>query len=206
MFHVYGVGGRLASGGAESMPVPPVHRVERLDQTRDFMVDEQPDGATPPTPQPRNTLAREAVSAYADATHGPSLRTPRITLVEAVMSRDVSSVQDTATLAEAAQWMSRQKVGQTPVLDPQGHIVGMIGLAELFAPPVEPQALVSSRMVSPVPATTPDTDIRLVARVLVDSNLPGLPVVDAEGALCGFVSRGDLLKVFAEEAALDAWI
>ncbi len=206
MFHVYGVGGRQASGGAESMPVPPVHRVERLDQTRDFMVDEQPDGATPPATSHNSTLAREAVSAYAEAGHGPSQRTLRVTLVEAVMTREVSSVQDTATLAEAAQWMSRQKVGQTPVLDAQQHIVGLIGRAELFAPPVEPHALVASRMVTPVPATTPDTDIRLVARVLVDSGLPGLPVVDGEGALCGFVSRGDLLKVFAEEAALDAWI
>jgi len=40
---------------------------------------------------------------------------------------------------------------------------------------------------------------------MLQTDAPGLPVVDADGLLCGFIARGDLLRVLAEEPALEVW-
>jgi len=64
---------------------------------------------------------------------------------------------------------------------------------------------VSDIMWSPVPAVDEDTDIRRVARVLLDTHLPGLPVVNEGGSVTGFVSRTDILSAVVHDPPLDLW-
>jgi CBS domain-containing protein len=45
----------------------------------------------------------------------------------------------------------------------------------------------------PAVSVTPDTSEREVLKVLLENNVPGVPVVDEEGKLVGFVSDGHLL-------------
>jgi CBS domain-containing protein len=45
----------------------------------------------------------------------------------------------------------------------------------------------------PAISVTPDTSEREVLKVLLENNVPGVPVVDEEGGLVGFVSDGHLL-------------
>jgi CBS domain-containing protein len=45
----------------------------------------------------------------------------------------------------------------------------------------------------PAISVTPDTSERAVLKVLLENNVPGVPVVDEEGLLVGFVSDGHLL-------------
>jgi len=60
-------------------------------------------------------------------------------------------------------------------------------------------------MWTPVPSVAADTDIRRLARVLLDTGLPGLPVVDEAGAVRGFVSRSDILRAVVADPPLDLW-
>ena len=60
-------------------------------------------------------------------------------------------------------------------------------------------------MFSPVPTVAQDTALRSVASVLLDTDLPGLPVTDEAGQLIGFVSRNDILRAVAGEPPLDLW-
>jgi CBS domain-containing protein len=64
---------------------------------------------------------------------------------------------------------------------------------------------VTAVMWSPVPSTAPDTDLRRVAALLLDTGLPGVPVADRSGAVIGFVSRTDLLRALATDPPLDLW-
>jgi CBS domain-containing protein len=72
------------------------------------------------------------------------------------------------------------------------------------------QALLAQSVVdvmwTPVPSVATDTDIRRVARVLLDTGLPGLPVVDDGGKVVGFVSRSDILRAVVADPPLDLWI
>ena len=45
----------------------------------------------------------------------------------------------------------------------------------------------------PAISVTPDTSEREVLKVLLENNVPGVPVVDEEGSLVGFVSDRHLL-------------
>ena len=67
------------------------------------------------------------------------------------------------------------------------------------------QQNVQDIMWTPVPSVAPESDIRRVARVLLDSGLPGLPVVDDSGRVTGFISRSDILRAVVTDPPLDLW-
>lgn len=52
---------------------------------------------------------------------------------------------------------------------------------------------VSELMTQKTPSVTPETTVEALARLLLDHNLSGVPVVNGEGELVGVVSEGDLL-------------
>jgi CBS-domain-containing membrane protein len=98
-------------------------------------------------------------------------------------------------------------------------LVGLLSRADLMRPErlpgPESHALVwrallmqsvAEIMWTPVPSVAADTDIRRVARVLLDTGLPGLPVVDDHGKVTGFVSRSDILRAVVADPPLDLWI
>ncbi|MDM7457474.1 MAG: CBS domain-containing protein [Tepidimonas sp.] len=167
------------------------------------------------TPLPRPAAA--AVQAYGQVQHPASQRHP-LERVQDVMSREVVTVTEDMSVAQGWRRLAERGLGQAPVLDAQGRLVGLLTRAELLhidrLPRPEDSALVwraflaqplSDVMVTPIPAVTPDTPLRRLALALLHTGLPGLPVVDGEGALLGFVSRSDLLKAVVHDPPLDLW-
>jgi CBS domain-containing protein len=64
---------------------------------------------------------------------------------------------------------------------------------------------VADVMTSPVVSTDPITDIRRVARVLLDYKLSGLPVVSEQAELVGIVTRSDILRALVNDPPLSLW-
>jgi CBS-domain-containing membrane protein len=104
------------------------------------------------------------------------------------------------------------------VVDSAGVLVGLLTRAELMRadrlPGPQTHALVwqaflaqsvADLMWTPVPSVAPKTDIRRLARVLLDTGLPGLPVVDDAGLVLAFVSRTDILRAVVADPPLDLW-
>jgi CBS-domain-containing membrane protein len=134
------------------------------------------------------------------------------------MSRTVVTIADTFTVEQAWLTLSTQHLGQAPVVDAQGMLVGLLTRADLMRPERLPGAdshalvwralllqKVADIMWTPVPSVAPDVDIRRLARVLLDSGLPGLPVADDKGQVTGFVSRSDILRAVVADPPLDLW-
>ncbi len=134
------------------------------------------------------------------------------------MSAQIITIKDSATVLQAWQILSEKGVGQAPVVDATDHLVGLLTRADLLKPERLPspdshalawRALmmqnVKDIMVTPVPSVAPDADIRRVARVLLDTGLPGLPVVDEAGLVAGFISRSDILRAVVTDPPLDLW-
>ena len=223
MFSVYGKAGRVFRGSMEELrQVGPVSRTARSHVVAPVGLDPRdqnplhyPDPAAKPGTDP---VHRTALAAYEQILK-PGLPRQPLTRVDAVMSSPVTTVLDTANVEKAWQVLSKNHLGQAPVVTENGTLVGLISRADLMAPERMPNPdshalvwrallmqLVVDVMWTPVPSVSPDTDIRRVARVLLDTGLPGLPVVDDEGKVTGFVSRSDILRAVVADPPLDLWI
>ena len=132
------------------------------------------------------------------------------------MRHPVITVPANVTLGQAWQLLHQSGIGQAPVVDESGLLVGLVGRSELMPSPSpdvpSPTALaarwaqpVTTVMWSPVTSTSAQTDLRRVASVLLDTGLPGVPVVSDQGAVLGFVSRTDLLRALATDPPVDLW-
>jgi CBS domain-containing protein len=226
MFSVYGKAGRLFRGSMEDLrkigPSAAISRTRRiagvgremLDTGLSAMADavyghpaaSRPDGAH-----------RDAMAAYAQAASNPVPRHPLI-LVRDIMSTGAITLREEFTVAQAWDLLAEHLLGQAPVVDESGVLVGLLTRAELMRPDRLPgakshalvwQALlmqsVTDVMWTPVASVAPTTDIRRLARVLLDTGLPGLPVVDEQGRVTGFVSRTDILQAVVADPPLDLW-
>jgi CBS domain-containing protein len=224
MFSVYGKAGRVFRGTLEELrQTGAASRVARTETVKAMLRDPQDHNpshfselmhASPPVDVPH----RSALEAYSQTTR---MEMPRhqLTHVQALMSKEAVTVSDAATVEQAWHILSEKHVGQAPVIAADGMLVGLLSRADLMRPERLPgpeshalvwRALLMQKVVdvmwTPVPSVAPDTEIRRVARVLLDSGLPGLPVVDEQGQVIGFVSRSDILRAVVADPPLDLWI
>ncbi len=223
MFSVYGRGGRTFRGSFEELrQVGPVTGVARSRPLAALGLDPW-DYARAEALQAQQAAApldvghRAALDSYAQTTKIDIPRQP-LTEVSAIMCAPVVTLLDSATVEEAWQTLSQHHIGQAPVVGADGVLVGLLSRADLMQqerlPGPDSHALVWRTLLqqsvvdvmwTPVPSVAVQTDIRRVARVLLDTGLPGLPVVDDAGAVIGFVSRSDILRAVVAEPPLDLW-
>lgn len=124
-------------------------------------------------------------------------------------------VPPTCTLPEARQLMADRRIRRLPVVDAQGHLVGIVSEGDLNRISASsdtdvrefdmyrriqdlPLQAIMTRQVFTVEASTP---LALVARLLQTHRIGGLPVVEA-GAVIGMITESDLFRyVLATEQA-----
>lgn len=223
MFSVYGRTGRTFRGSLEELrqvaPVTGAARTRAMaplgmdpwDHARAEALQAQQAAA------PRDVAHRAALDSYAQAAKPDIPRQP-LTEVGAIMHAPVVTLLDSATVEQAWQTLTQHHIGQAPVVGADDVLVGLLSRAELMAPERLPgpeshalvwRALLEQSVVdvmwTPVPSVAVQTDIRRVARVLLDTGLPGLPVVNDAGVVIGFVSRSDILRAVVADPPLDLW-
>ena len=138
------------------------------------------------------------------------------------MKRHVISVTVNATLDEAVRLLVEKHVGTLPVVDDENKLVGMIGLDDLlslFLPDfirlmdnvdfvhdfgaledvrVTPETRnrpVSEIMHEPV-SVEETTGLLRASAMLLQHNIPDLPIVKPDGTLVGIASRVDIGTAF----------
>jgi magnesium transporter len=95
----------------------------------------------------------------------------------------------------------RELIRYLYVVDPEGHLLGVVSFRELFA--AEPRAHVRDVMRKDPVAVTADLDQEAVSQILRDHHLVAVPVIDAEGRMKGVVTVDDVVHVVNEEATED---
>lgn len=233
MFSVFGTRGAVFKGPLEDLirvsGVLPAASTRRIDSLLSHMDDVErrshythwPKVSARPQDEPPPHVSRQGAQATGE--YGrmqlPSAPQRRLLhLVRDVMSTRVISVGADQSVQQGWQVLADAGVGQAPVVGTNGELVGLFSRAELFRPDQLPspdqgawvwrrwlsQPLVRI-MTSPVPAVYPETDLRRLAQVLLFADLPGLPVLDSQEQLQGFVSRKDVLKAVVHDPPLDLW-
>jgi len=219
MFAVYGTSGQMFQGPFEELrKVAPSLRLSRA---RPVNADlDRPDvlEAVPGREHPaRQSPAERALHAYADTQQGVGGR-QQLRLVSDVMTREPVLLPDNLTVWEALQRMVEAGVSQMPVVNAQNRLVGALTwgdfmrLDRLPDPAANPLVWrarmaqsVTEWMFSPVPSVEPETELRKLAVALLETGLPGLPVVGGDGSVQGYVSRSDILRAVTHDPPLDLW-
>ncbi|MCX4799095.1 CBS domain-containing protein [Streptomyces sp. NBC_01242] len=136
--------------------------------------------------------------------------------VDDVMTKNVIAITRDTEFKEIVACMKRWKVTAVPVIEGEGHVVGVVseadllpkeefhghrmGLIEQMYRPGDTTKAGAVRaeelMTSPAITVNPDVPLPQAARLMADQRVKRLPVVDADGNLKGIVSRADLLKIF----------
>jgi len=132
-------------------------------------------------------------------------------LVKERMSRHPITISPDVSLHDALRIMNQEKVRRLPVLDKKGKLVGIVLEKDLlYASPSPATSLsvyelnylvskitVEELMSREVITVEEDCPLEEAARIMVDNNIGGLPVMRRD-QLVGMITESDLFKVFLE--------
>jgi len=128
--------------------------------------------------------------------------------VREIMTRDVTTAAPGMSLADAADMLARRRLRAMPVIDDEGHVLGMLTdrlLISRLLPGLERAdagaALAGSAragevrdiMERAVMCVKDDEPLANVVRLMLDKEIERFPVV-REGQLVGFLTRGDIIR------------
>ena len=143
--------------------------------------------------------------------------------VEDIMTPEVVTVAPGASLKQAANLLLEHRISGLPVVDNQGHVLGVVSEADILqkeAPGLQvPGALawlvgldgevdrsklearvVGEAMTSPPLTIAAHCPVSLAARRMSEKGVNRLPVVE-NGELVGIVTRADLVRAFVRSDA-----
>lgn len=215
MFAIYGISGPIFQGTLDELgALTPVVRSAAVIAARRVGDPFEPPllalptgaGATP------GGAREQAVDAYQAMRRENVERGP---LYEArqVMQRRLITVPADDDVARAWRILADNHIDQAPVLDGAQNLVGIIGERNLLRA-LDPGATrvadaltqrVAEVMTTPVVCASPATDIRRIARVMLERDVNGVPIVSDSGRLVGFVTRGDILRAVTADPPLSTW-
>jgi len=215
MFAIYGISGPIFQGTLEKLgPLAPVPRADAVIAAR--RVGDQSESPRVPDVLPFTSTpsgAREpAVDAYQSMLPANLERGPIYAAMQ-LMQRAILTVNADDEVARAWRIFADQHVDQAPVLDAERNLVGILGernlLTALDVGASQMAGALTRRvgevMTTPVVCARPATDIRRIARVMLERDVDGVPIVSEDGRLVGFISRGDILRAVVADPPLSIW-
>ena len=133
--------------------------------------------------------------------------------VKDIMTLEPKYIDNTLTIKEAYDKLKDIKVNQIPVLGFGKKIMGMINkkmILNLIMDDISNITNILNRKIEDlyldeVITTDPVTDIRRVAKVMIDFRLDAIPVVNEEDILVGIVSKTDIIKAVSYIPKLQLW-
>ena len=120
-----------------------------------------------------------------------------------LMTEDVTYLPSTATVLDAAKFMTTMNVGSVIVADgesPSGLITDRDVVAKVIALGKDTSTTkIGEVMVSPVVTISEDKDIIDATKLMSTHGIRRLPITDAKGNLAGVVSLDDILISLSKE-------
>lgn len=110
-----------------------------------------------------------------------------------IMTQDVISIHEEATVEDAARLLARNRISGLPVVNTEGLLVGLISEHDLIA---KQGRMVGDIMSRGVVTVGLDTEIEQIQHLLTNQRIRRVPVVE-HGRVAGIVSRSDLVRQIA---------
>jgi acetoin utilization protein AcuB len=203
MFYVYDIDGIRFRG-----PMEALERERRVEKSE----------AVPPlregkgVPFSAEGAGARAAEAYRRATRQEEMIEPLVHIYQ-IMTNPVSTIGGETSLVEAWKMLSRTGRRQLVIISEKKQVIGMLSDRDILKRinvvdgevDVDRGLTVSDVMQREVITTDSMSDIRRVARVMAFYHVDAMPVMGTDDRLVGIVTRGDILRGFAENPKLNLW-
>ena len=208
MFSIYGVQGPVFQGTLENLSrMPPVSAASATRRARAIQPENEPIDETE-----LQSLSAQATRAY-QSMRSEELERGPLYYANQIMQHEVITVRDRDTVEQALKTLISNQIHQAPVLDEEYRLAGIVSDRDLLrALHVDHDKTsetllkkVADVMTTPVVAASPQTDIRRIARAMLDQGVEGIPIVNDSGNLIGFISRTDILGAVVTDPPLRTW-
>lgn len=196
------------SGIVETYPVKPtVQRPAHVES-----VETQGDQSHhPPLPDHPHKAAH---TAYQQQTEQGVQAKPAL-LARDLMSSPVHTLSSDSTASDAWAEMTHRSVHHLPVTSVHGILVGIISDRALLSQVPDLTATTSlspashrklaDLMTRRVVSAAPTTNVRDIARLMLDERIHAVPILDAQRRLVGILTTRDLLRGIANHGPLELW-
>jgi len=116
-----------------------------------------------------------------------------------LMIRDVVVIPIGTSMRSAANALAKNQISGAPVVNAEGHCVGVLSVADFFRGAVnenlemDPADQVGEHMTTDLVAADPTTPIRQLTQMMLDADIHRVIVVDDQRRPIGIVSSTDVL-------------
>lgn len=121
------------------------------------------------------------------------------------MSTPVVTAQAEWTLTHALKMMRDREISHLPVVSGD-CLVGLVSDRDLLEHISETPLLVQTVMSNRLLTATPETNLWLIARIILAEGVHCVVIVDGEGVLEGILTSLDLLRCMTYHAPVEVWL
>jgi acetoin utilization protein AcuB len=132
--------------------------------------------------------------------------------VDDIMTTNPMTIPATRTIEEASQLMERLAMRHLPVVDEEGHLVGIVSDRDLRGPlphgrratGAPPSTIaIADVMATDVVTASPGDDLATIAQLMANGGIGAIPIVDAYRTPIGIISYVDVLLRLVHEDEAD---
>ncbi len=123
-------------------------------------------------------------------------------MIKSIMKKRPISISEDKTLRDAMSLMDKYDYKELPVVDANKKIVGILSYYDILSIIKFKNDTKVYRFMKPCTKIKEDEDEKKVLDIMVNSGVTGLPVVDENNKLVGFVSDYDILKFYNSKRLL----
>ncbi|MCL7745375.1 CBS domain-containing protein [Guyparkeria hydrothermalis] len=161
----------------------------------------------------RGGAGAERLRAYYEASGAVNREPAPVSLAEQIMSKPPITIGINDTVGRARDLMADRGIGLLPVMGDDGRIEAIITRGDITRQRIRYTDLAKMPVgaISRFEVLTagPKTNIRELARVLIDQDIRGMPIVDQgedPPRVIGVVTRSDILRALINYAPLELWL
>lgn len=208
MFHLFTLQGKQIDAKLEHLPENiRVHHVNSKNRAAKF-VEGEPSGRNPGIAG----SPEYAADAYKDAVRDENIKTQVFHASEIMSSPVITTGTDVPARSVWLQFRDKN-VHHIPVISDNGKLIGIVSDRDISSKLVvcgdndEPDMDITVKeiMSTDVIATSPLTDIRRIAKAMLDNHIGAMPVIDENGTVAGIITRSDILYAIIHQPDLKLW-
>lgn len=203
MFYVYDVDGLKFKG--------PLEALEQQRRVKMRAAITPIDGDRSSAPSFSELSENSAVATYQKAARLPNMLEPLVHAYQ-IMTSPVATVNQDMFLGDVWEILERDKIRQVVVLSDRKEVVGVLSDRDILRHinvidkenDVRENTAVSKLVSKETITTDAMSDIRRIAKIMAFEHIEAMPVLQDQ-KLVGIITRGDILRGFADHQKLNLW-